>query len=72
MILTKETGLYEKFQNIAVFIDPFNREDIKQKILFLADEKNYEEYKKRVANFNFQHSWQQIASEFLDIFEKIR
>ena len=72
VILTKETGLYEKFQNIAVFIDPFNREDIKQKILFLADEKNYEEYKKRVDNFNFQHSWQEIAGEFLEIFEKNR
>ncbi|MDO8555224.1 MAG: glycosyltransferase family 4 protein [bacterium] len=70
-ILTKETGLYEKLQDVAVFIDPFSREDIKKKILFLADDKNYEEYKKRVDNFNFQHSWQEIANEFLEIVKKI-
>lgn len=72
VILTKETGLYDKLQNIAIFINPFSREDIKQKILFLADEKNYAEYKRRVDNFNFQHSWQDIANEFLEIFRKIR
>jgi glycosyltransferase involved in cell wall biosynthesis len=70
-ILTKETGLYEKLKNIGIFVDPFDKDDIKKKILFLADSKNYEEYKNRVANFNFIHSWQKIAEEFLSIYKNL-
>lgn len=70
-ILTKECGLYEKLKDIGVFIDPFDKNDIKNKILFLSEDKNYNEYKKRIANFNFTHSWQEIADEFLDIYKKL-
>jgi glycosyltransferase involved in cell wall biosynthesis len=66
-ILTRNCGLHEKLKEIGIFVDPFNKEDIKNKILFLADEKNYQEYKKRVKNFNFTHSWQEIANEFINI-----
>lgn len=70
-ILTKECGLYEKLKDIGVFIDPFDKDDIKNKMLFLSEDKNYNEYKKRVANFNFTHSWQEIADEFLSVWKKI-
>jgi len=70
-ICTKETGFYEKLKDIGIFIDPRDKEDIKNKILFLADEKNYQEQKKRVVDFNFMHSWQQVAEEFLIIYEKL-
>ena len=33
-ILTKETGLYDRLKNIAIFVDPENTDDIKEKILF--------------------------------------
>jgi glycosyltransferase involved in cell wall biosynthesis len=66
-ILTKETGLYEKLKNVGVFADPLDKEDIKNKILFLADDKNYQEYSKKVEGFNFTHSWREIADEFLNI-----
>ena len=64
-ITTRDCGFYEKMKDIGVFVDPLDMEDIKNKILFLADEKNYQEYKKRVENFNFTHSWEEIADEFL-------
>ena len=70
-ILTKETGLYGKLKDIGIFIDPLDGEDIKKKVLFLADDNNYKEYKERVANFNFTHSWKQIAGEFLEIYKKL-
>lgn len=66
-IMTKETGLREKLENIGIFVDPFNQEDIKNKILFLADESNYQACKSKIEDFNFTHSWEQIANEFLDI-----
>jgi glycosyltransferase involved in cell wall biosynthesis len=70
-ILTKETGLYEKLKDVGTFVDPLDKEDIKNKTLFLAKDKNYNEYKNRVANFNFTHSWQEIAGEFLGIYKNL-
>ncbi len=70
-ILTKETGFYEKLKEIGLFVDPLDKEDIKNKILFLTDGKNYLEYKNRISNFKFGHSWKEIASEFLDIYKKL-
>jgi glycosyltransferase involved in cell wall biosynthesis len=70
-ILTKNCGLIEKFKDVGIFIDPFDIEDIKNKILFLSDEKNYKEYQKRIENFNFTHSWEEIVKEFIEIYRKI-
>lgn len=67
-ILTKETGLHDKLKNIGVFIDPLNKEDIKNKIILLSEEKNYNEYKSKIIKFNFTHSWKDIADEFLNIY----
>lgn len=66
-ILTKNCGLCEKLRDVGIFVNPFDKEDIKNKILFLANEKNYKKYKKKIANFNFLHSWTDIANEFLRI-----
>jgi glycosyltransferase involved in cell wall biosynthesis len=66
-ILTRENGLYEKLKDIGVFVNPLDEGDIAQKILFLAEGQNYEAQKKKVENFNFTHSWQEIASEFLNV-----
>ncbi|MBU4347925.1 hypothetical protein KJ671_00210 [Patescibacteria group bacterium] len=70
-ILTEESGLYNKLKNIGIFVNPLDKIDIKNKILFLADQNNYDEYKKRIANFNFTHSWHKISEEFLSIYKNI-
>ena len=71
-ILTRETGFYDKLKDVGLFVDPENINDIAEKILFLADEKNYEQCRKKIENFNFRHTWRQIAEEFLAFYEKIR
>jgi len=68
-ILTKDTGLYEKLKDVGVFVNPLNKDDIKNKILLLADEKHYQEYRQRVTSFTFTHSWQEIVNEFLAIYK---
>ncbi len=70
-IMTRETGQLDRFGDIGIFVDPLDKESIKQKILFLLDNNNYEEYKNRVAQFDYSHSWEQIAEEFLDIYHNI-
>ncbi|MCR4334673.1 MAG: glycosyltransferase [Patescibacteria group bacterium] len=69
-ILTMECGLYDKLKDIAVFVDPENIDDITQKIIWLSDNKNYEEQKKKIETFNFTHSWEEIGREIIKIYEQ--
>lgn len=70
-ILTKETGLYDRLKDIALFTDPENTNDIKEKILFLADDKNYRAAVAKIAAFTFIHSWQEICDELMKIYKNI-
>lgn len=70
-IITKNNGLRERIEDISIFVDPLDIEDIKNKILFLADDENYGDYRQKIENFNFTHSWRQIADEFLEIYNEI-
>jgi len=70
-ILTRENGLTDRIADIGLFVDPQNVRDISDKILSLSDPKVYAEYKARIENFQFTHSWIEIAQEFLDISKKI-
>ncbi len=71
-ILTRETGFYDKLKDVGLFVDPENIDEIAEKILYLADEKNYEECQKKIENFNFTHTWRDIANEFLAIYSEIK
>ena len=66
-ILTKETGLYDRVKDCAVFVDPENVTDIAEKIRWLSVSENYEMQKRKVEAFPFTHTWEQIAEEFLSL-----
>ncbi len=66
-ILTRETGLYEKLRDIAVWVNPEDINDIAEKIVWLSDEKNYAEQCKKVMAFSFTHSYEEIAKEILKV-----
>lgn len=70
-IVTRETGLYEKLSGIGLFVDPKSVDDIREKILFLADDSNYARQKEMIAKFDFVHTWDQIADEFIQIYSKL-
>jgi len=70
-ICTRETGIYDRIKDIGIFVDPKNELEIAEKIVFLSKPDNYEIYKKKIENFNFTHSWEEIAQEFLDVASKI-
>lgn len=70
-ILTRETGFFEKLKDIGLFVDPKSTEDLRDKILFLADDSNYARQKEMVVKFNFVHTWSQIAEEFIQIYSKL-
>lgn len=69
-IVTKETGLYERIKPCAIFVDPENTDEIAEKIRWLSQPENYEAQKKKVEAFDFLHTWEQIAEEFLTVAKK--
>lgn len=71
-ILTKENGLTPRIKDVALFVDPKNLNDIKEKVLWLCDEKNYAEQKKKVEAFSFVHSWEDVAKEYLAVYKNIQ
>ncbi len=70
-ILTEETGFREKLSLFGLFVNPLDEADIKDKILFLADDKNYNEYRNKAMNFNYRHTWEEITEEFLNIYKNL-
>lgn len=69
-ILTRECGILDRVAEHAVLVDPKDEREIAEKILWLADEKNYREQLEKLASFKFSHSWNEISEEFLAVLEK--
>jgi glycosyltransferase involved in cell wall biosynthesis len=69
ILLTKETGIYEDFKDHLIFIDPKNEKEIEEKILYLLDEKNYQNYIERIKNIPTSYSWKDVIERHLSIFK---
>lgn len=66
-ICTKEVGIYDRIKDAGIFVDPLNEDEIERAILQLLDKEGYEKAKDKVKNFNFTHTWERIAEEFISI-----
>jgi glycosyltransferase involved in cell wall biosynthesis len=71
-IITKETGLYNRIKSIAVFVDPQNENDIADKICWLSRSENYEIQKKKLEEFDFVHTWEDIAYEYMSAYDNLK
>lgn len=70
-ILTEENGLMDRIRDIAIIVNPKNPSDIKNKVLWLCETDNYDNQVKKIKNFNFLHTWEEIADEIIDIWKTI-
>lgn len=70
-ICTKEVGIYDRIKDAGTFVDPLDKGEIKRAVQNLLTEEGYKKAKEKVRNFNFVHTWDQIAEEFFDIYKKI-
>lgn len=70
-IITRENGLMDRIGPIAISVDPQNEEDIKEKVLWLCKKENYDAQVEKIKDFNFTHSWSEIAQEVLDLYKKL-
>lgn len=71
-ILTRENGLHNRIKDIAIFVDPQDPKDIAEKVIWLSDLTNYKGQKERVRSFTFTHTWENIAGEYMAIYDSIR
>lgn len=71
-IVTKEVGTYPRIKDVAIFIDPLNRTDIVDKVTWLCEPSNYNSQVDRLKSFNFIHTWEEIASEYVEVYKKIK
>lgn len=71
VIMTRDTGIYDRLKDLAIFVDPLSSEDIARGIELLLDKKVYAEYQSKIMTSNFSHSWNEITQEFLDLYNII-
>lgn len=69
VIVTSETGLADRLGECVSYVNPKDNSDIADKIISISSEMEYNKKAELVAKFNFEHSYSQIASEFLNIFK---
>jgi glycosyltransferase involved in cell wall biosynthesis len=69
-LLTKYSGYAERFKEYGVIVDPLDEEDMARGIEKLADEATYERLQTRIAAFNEQHTYDDIAREFVALIQK--
>lgn len=70
VIFTKASGLYNAYADTLLFVDPHSVSDIKDKIEYVLEENNYNNYLKRLESIDTQRSWDDVAREHKVIFEK--
>jgi glycosyltransferase involved in cell wall biosynthesis len=71
-IATQEVGIYERIKDAGIFVDPLNEKEIEEAILSLLTEDGYKKTKEKVLNFNFVHTWEEIAEEFMQIYKTLK
>ncbi len=71
-ICTKEVGIYDRIKDAGIFVDPLNKDEIKDAVLRLLKPEEYNVAQDRVKNFSFIHSWDDIASEFIKTSNNIK
>lgn len=70
-ILTKENGILNRVSDYAILVDPKNKDDIREKILWLMNTENYESQVKKVRSFSFVRTWEEISIQYIEIFKKM-
>jgi glycosyltransferase involved in cell wall biosynthesis len=71
VLLTHDCGAKECFDGAVTWIDPKSPEDIADKMCALMNEEQYKEEKKKAQSFACEHSYEDIAREFVGVYKKL-
>jgi glycosyltransferase involved in cell wall biosynthesis len=70
-IVTRETGINDRISDAAIFVDPLNKREITEKIIWLSDPANRAAQAAKVRAIGFTHSWEEIAREIADVWKRV-
>lgn len=70
-ILTKETGITNRVKDAALFVNPLDKQDIIDNIVWLSDPANRSVQAEKVRKVTFTHLWEEIAEEIMEIWKKV-
>lgn len=70
-ICTKEVGILDRIKDVGIFVDPLDEKEIEDAVIKLLDKEEYEKWRQKVRNFDFVHTWEDMAREYLKIFNSI-
>lgn len=56
-------------KDAAILVDPLNKKEIIEKIVWLADPKNRAAQAEKVRKLVFKHSWTEIADEIVVVWK---
>lgn len=71
VIVTSDTGIKDRLSGMALFVDPLSVDSIASGIRRMLDPLVYNECKKNITSFSMTHSWNEIAQEFIDVYNKV-
>ncbi|MEK9131690.1 MAG: glycosyltransferase family 4 protein [Patescibacteria group bacterium] len=71
IILTTENGITDRVGAVVRLVDPLDQADITQAILEMTDDTIHATYVEKIGQCNYVHTWEDIAKEFLTLFQKL-
>lgn len=70
-ICTRELGIFDRVQSAGIFVDPQNEKEIEDAVRHILTEDGYNRAREKVRNFNFVHTWEEIAQEFVTAYNNL-
>ncbi len=71
-ILTSENGICERVKDCAILVNPEDKNEIAEKIVWLADPANRALQAKKVKDFTWVHTWEDIGREIFAVWERVK
>lgn len=71
ILLTRETGFFEKYKHQVIFFDPANPVELCEKILTLLNPIQYQQYSEIIRDLKFETSWDDVVTRHIVIFQEV-
>lgn len=70
-ICTREVGIYNRIKDAGIFVNPEDEKELEDAVRRLLTPEGYREAKEKVKKFDFTHTWEQMAKEFINLAMRI-
>ncbi|MFA4941480.1 MAG: GtrA family protein [Patescibacteria group bacterium] len=71
IVTTKECGFFKKYADKLIFVDPFDINDIKEKITFLSKKENHDNYLEKIRSIDASRNKKNLAEDHHNFFKNL-